>query len=66
MDKTAIHNNLTCIFNEADHSYRIKETGDLLTSVTTIIEQFTPPFDSHAVAQQMIDKNQEFFIFSCP
>lgn len=57
-DKTATHNNLTCIFNEVDHSYRIKETGDLLTSVTTIIEQFTPPFDSYAVAQQMIDKKK--------
>ena len=58
MNKTATHNNLTCIFNEADHSYRIKETGDLLTSVTTIIKQFTPPFDSRAMAQQMIDKKK--------
>ena len=57
-DKSAIHNGLTCIFTEADHSYRIKETGDLLTSVTTKIKQYTPSFDSHAMAQQMIDKQK--------
>ncbi len=62
MNKTTTHNGLTCIFTEADHSYRIKETGDLLTSVTTIIKQFEPSFDSHAMAQQMIDKKKPAYI----
>ena len=58
MNKTTIHNGLTCIFTEADHSYRIKETGDLLTSVTTIIKSYTPPFDAPLMAQRMIDKKK--------
>jgi hypothetical protein len=62
MNKTATHNNLTCIFNEADHSYRIKETGDLLTSVTTIIKRFTPPFDTLKMAQLMIDKRKPAYV----
>ena len=60
-DKIATHNGLTCIFTEADHSYRIKETGDLLTSVTTKIKQYTPPFDP-TMAQQMIDKKKPAYI----
>lgn len=58
MFKTAIHNNLTCIFDEEPHTYTIKETGQVLTSVTTLIKQFTPPFDSQAVAQRMIDEKK--------
>ena len=58
MNKTATHNGLTCIFTEADHSYRIKETGDLLTSVTTLIKRFTPPFNAPKMAQQMVDKKK--------
>ena len=57
-DKSATHNGLTCNFTEADHSYRIKETGDLLTSVTTLIKRYTPPFDAPLMAQQMIDKQK--------
>lgn len=55
-DKTAIHNGLTCSFTEADHSYRIKETGDLLTSVTTLIKKFTPEFNAPAMAKQMVER----------
>ena len=58
MDKTATHNGLTCVFTEADHSYRIQETGDLLTSVTTVVKRYTPPFDTPAMAQQMVDKKK--------
>ena len=62
MIKTATHNGLTCIFTEADHSYRIAETGDLLTSVTTKIKQYTPPFDAPLIAQQMIDKQKPKYV----
>ena len=58
MDKTATHNDLTCVFTEADHSYCIQSTGDLLTSVTTLIKRVTPPFNAPAMAQLMIDKKK--------
>lgn len=58
MNKSATHNDLTCIFTEADHSYRIVETGDLLTSVTTLIKRFTPPFNAPLMAQQMVNKKK--------
>ncbi len=61
-DKTATHNGLTCIFTEADHSYRIKETGDLLTSVTTIIKSYTPPFNALKMAQRMVDKKKPKYV----
>jgi ATP-dependent exoDNAse (exonuclease V) beta subunit len=61
-DKSATHNGLTCIFTEADHSYRIKETGDLLTSVTTIIKRYTPSFDAPKMAQQMVDRKKPKYV----
>lgn len=61
-DKKAIHNNLTCVFNEADHTYRIEETGDLLTSVTTIIKKYTPPFDAPVMAQRMVNKKRAVYV----
>jgi ATP-dependent exoDNAse (exonuclease V) beta subunit len=57
-DKSATHNDLTCVFTEADHLYRIKETGDLLTSITTVVKRYTPPFNASVMAQQMIDKKK--------
>ena len=62
MLKTAIHNNLTCIFDEADHTYRIKETGDLLSSVTTVIKRYTPPFNALAMAKRMVDRKKAAYI----
>ena len=61
-NKQTTHNGLTCVFTEADHSYKIKETGGLLTSVTTVVKQFTPPFDGPVMAQQMIDKKKPAYI----
>jgi len=61
-DKTAIHNNLTCVFNEADHTYKILETGDLLTSVTTVVKRYTPPFNAPIMAQRMVDKKKAAYV----
>lgn len=58
MIKIAKHNGLTCDFKESDHSYVIRETGQVLTSVTTLIKKYTPQFDTSAMAQQVIDKKK--------
>ncbi len=55
MIKSATHNGLTCDFNDYNHTYKIRETGQVLTSVTTIIKQYTPLFDAPAMAQRMVD-----------
>ena len=57
-DKSANHNNLTCDFDEQDHIYTIRETGQVLTSVTTVVKRYTPSFDAPKMAQQMIDKQK--------
>ncbi len=57
-DKTAKNNNLTCLFSEKDHIYTVKETGQLLKSVTTVINQYTPPFEAQKMAQRMVDKQK--------
>jgi hypothetical protein len=57
-DKSANHNNLTCLFDDSDHSYTVKETGQVLTSVTTVVKRYTPSFDAPFIAQQMIDKKK--------
>lgn len=56
--RSSHHNGLTCLFDSDSHTYTIKETGQVLTSVTTLIKQYTPPFEAHAVAQSMIDKKK--------
>jgi len=55
MIKSAHHNGLTCDFDDSDHTYRIRSTGQRLTSVTSIIKRYTPPFDAPAMAQKMVD-----------
>lgn len=57
-DKSAIHNNLTCDFDEQNHTYTVRETGQILTSVTTVIKRYTPPFNASLMAQQMVDKKK--------
>ena len=57
-DKIATHNGLTCLFDDTKHIYTVKETGQRLTSVTTVIKRYTPPFDAPLMAQQMIDKQK--------
>lgn len=57
-DKTATHNNLTCDFDEQDHTYTVRETGQVLISVTTTIKRYTPPFDAPLMAQSMVDKKK--------
>lgn len=57
-DKSANHNNLTCDFDEQDHTYTVRETGQVLTSVTTLIKRYTPSFNAPLIAQQMIDKQK--------
>ena len=57
-DKTAIHNNLTCDFDEQNHTYTVREIGQVLTSVTTVVKRYTPPFNAPVMAQQMIDKKK--------
>lgn len=60
--KTSTHNDLTCLFDSTNHTYTIKETGQRLTSVTTVIKRFTPPFDAPVMAQSMIDKKKPAYI----
>ena len=62
MIKSATHNGLTCLFDSDDHIYTIKETGQRLTSVTSLIKQYTPPFDAPAMAQQMVDNKNPKYI----
>lgn len=57
-DKSATHNNLTCDFDDSNHSYIVRETGQILTSVTTVVKRYTPSFDAPKMAQQMIDKKK--------
>lgn len=57
-DKTAIHNNLTCDFDEQNHTYTVRETGQVLTSVTTVVKRYAPPFNAPVMAQQMVDKKK--------
>jgi len=56
--KTAHHNGLTCDFDDENHTYTIRETGQRLISVTSKIRECTPPFDAPAMAQQMVDKKK--------
>ena len=57
-DKSANHNNLTCDFDKQNHIYTVRETGQVLTSVTTVVKRYTPSFDAPVMAQQMIDKQK--------
>ena len=57
-DKSATHNNLTCDFDEQDHTYTVRETGQVLTSITTVVKRYTPPFDAPFMAKQMVDKKK--------
>ena len=61
-DKSANHNNLTCDFDEQNHTYTVRETGQVLTSVTTVIKKYIPPFDTPKMAQQMIDKKKPKYV----
>lgn len=55
--KEAKHpNGMTVVFNEEDHVYRIKETGQILTSVTTFIDRFFPHFDADKMAPRCVNK----------
>jgi len=58
MIKSATHNGMTCLFDSDKHIYTVKETGRRLTSVTSIIKRYTPPFDAPTMAQQMVDKKK--------
>jgi len=60
-DKSATHNGLTCLFDPKKYIYTVKETGQRLTSVTSTIRRYTPPFDAPAMAQKMVDnKNKKY------
>jgi hypothetical protein len=58
MIKSSYHNGLTCLFDSDSHIYTIKETGQILISVTTLIKRYTPLFNAPLMAQQMIDKKK--------
>jgi hypothetical protein len=58
MIKSSTHNGLTCDFNSDKHTYTVRETGQRLTSVTTLVKQYIPPFDAPAKAQEMVDKKK--------
>lgn len=54
MIKTVTHNNQTCIFDEASHTYTVN--GQQLISGTTFIKQFHQEFDGPAVANKISTK----------
>lgn len=57
MDKTATHpSGLTVEFNDENHTYIVKQTGQRLTSVTTFIGAFFPKFDTDTVAAKCVGK----------
>ena len=58
MIKTAHHNGLTCDFDDKDHTYTIRETGQRLISVTSKVREYTPQFNAPAMVQQMVDKKK--------
>ncbi len=58
MIKSVKDNGLTCDFDDSNHSYIVRETGQVLTSVTTVVKCYTPPFDAPLMAQRMIDKKK--------
>ena len=61
MYKSATHNGLTCLFDDKKHIYTIKETGKRLTSVTSIIRNYTPAFDAFAMSEKMVEtKNKKY------
>lgn len=60
-NKTATHNGATCVFDGKKHIYTVKDTGRRLESVTSVIRRYTPPFDSVAMSQEMVDtKNKKY------
>ncbi len=56
MDKIAKHNDLTCEFTEANHQYKIVETGQILTSGTTLVKSFFPVFETDKIAKKSAAK----------
>ncbi len=48
--KEITHNNQTVLFNPKYHSYRMKDTDQKLTGVTTFIKRFFPKFDTEKIA----------------
>lgn len=46
-------------FDEINHIYTFKETGELFKGVTDLIEQFKKPFDSDAVASKKTNTLEE-------
>jgi hypothetical protein len=57
MAKEATHpNGLTVVFSEDTHTYTVKETGQVLVSVTTYIDQYFPKFDADRMAEKCVTK----------
>ena len=56
--KTTTHKDLTCILSNKNHAYRVKESGQVLTSGTTFISNHFPKFDAPAVAEEIAEKRE--------
>jgi len=57
MNTSAKHpNGLTVLFDEANHIYKVKETGQILTSATTFIGDFFPKFNTEEIANNVAEK----------
>jgi hypothetical protein len=57
MEKRATHpNGMTVVFDEQNHTYTVKETGQVLVSATTFIDRFFPKFDMDRMAPRCVGK----------
>lgn len=45
-------------FDSVDHIYRLKDTGEILTSVSKVLSSFCEPFDSYGVSAAMAKGNK--------
>ena len=57
MIRTEVHpNGITVVFDEEKHIYTVKETGRVLVSSTTFIDDFFPHFDADKIAPLCVGK----------
>jgi hypothetical protein len=57
LKKETVHPNaMTVVFDEQNHTYTVKETGQVLVSATTFIDRFFPKFDADQMAPRCVGK----------
>jgi hypothetical protein len=67
MTKKAYHpSGLSVTFDERPHTYTVDQTGQVLTSGTTFIDQFFPKFESEKVARKCAGKKKRAYPYNWP